>query len=320
MISILVSILAFVAVFIAVFAINSLMTDLRSSEARKVRERMEEQSRTKGRQRVRSALSSQDLTRIAADAAAKSPANLPWRQKMAYQIEQSGLNITVNQVLAITSITAVFAGIVGAAVAGPIGAGVFAGVCGVLPWGYVLMKRNKRIEKLRSQLPDAFELMSRVLRAGQTISQAMYAVSEEFAEPISTEFMYCTEQMNLGLSPEGALREMGRRTGILEIKIFVLSVVVHRQTGGNLAELLDKLGDVVRERYRIRAKIRSLTAQGRFQAGILLSLPVFMFALLMLINYEYEVVLLSYPLLILTALGLMAMGALWIRKVINFDY
>ncbi len=110
-----------------------------------------------------------------------------------------------------------------------------------LPWLYVLLKRHQRLDRLREQLPDAFELMSRVLRAGQTISQAMQAVAEEFSRPISLEFLYCSEQMNLGLSPEQALRILGQRTGLLEIKIFILSVVVHRNTGGNLAELLDKL-------------------------------------------------------------------------------
>ena len=162
--------------------------------------------------------------------------------------------------------------------------------------------------------------MARVLRAGQTISQAMKAVSDEFARPISLEFLYCYEQMNLGLSPEAALHEMSRRTGLLEIRIFVLAVIVHRQTGGNLAELLDKLAHVVRERFRIRGMINSLTAQGRFQAMILLGLPPFMFVILMLLHREYELILLQYPLLIALALTMMGLGALWIRKIVNFDF
>ena len=101
--------------------------------------------------------------------------------------------------------------------------------------------RDARIEKLRSQLPEAFDLMARVVRAGQTLGQALLAVADEFPQPISVEFAFCYEQQNLGLPPEVAFRDLARRTGILELKIFVLAVLVQQQTGGNLAELLIKL-------------------------------------------------------------------------------
>jgi tight adherence protein B len=199
--------------------------------------------------------------------------------------------------------------------------GLLAAVIGAaLPVGYVYLKRHERLEKLRGQLPDAFDLMSRVLRAGQTVSQAMQCVADEFTRPISLEFLYCSEQMNLGLSPDAALRELGRRTGMLEIKIFVLAVTVHRQTGGNLAELLDKLAHVVRERARIQGMIRSLTAQGRFQAGILLSLPPAMFLLLMVVDPKYEMILLQYPAMIALALGLMLAGAWWVKRIVSFEF
>ena len=139
---------------------------------------------------------------------------------------------------------------------------------------YVQLKRKARLEKLLSQLPDAFDLMARVIRAGQTMSQALQAVADEFDQPIAAEFAYCYEQQNLGLPPEVAFRDLARRTGLLEIKIFVLALLVQQQTGGNLAELLDKLADVVRERFRIRGKIKALTAEGRMQALVLLVLPL----------------------------------------------
>lgn len=124
----------------------------------------------------------------------------------------------------------------------------------------------------------------------------------------------------MGLSAEVALRQLAKRTGLLEIKIFVLAVVVQRQTGGNLAELLDKLGEVIRERFRIDGMIMSLTAQGRFQALILLSLPPAMFALLMVINPEYEMQLFDYPGFIALALGLMTLGGVMVNRIVNFDY
>ena len=147
----------------------------------------------------------------------------------------------------------------------------------------------------------------------------MQAVAHEFSQPIALEFLYCHEQMNMGLTPEVALRHMARRAGLLEVKIFVLAVVVQRQTGGNLAELLDKLGEVIRERFRIDGMIQSLTAQGRFQAMILLSLPPFMFGLLMLINPEYEMQLLDHPGFIALALGLMTLGGVMVNRIVSFD-
>ena len=190
----------------------------------------------------------------------------------------------------------------------------------MLPFVYVLYKRHQRLKRLREQLPDALELMSRVMRSGQSISQAMQAVAQEFSRPISLEFLYCHEQMNMGLSVEIALRQLAKRAGLLEVKIFVLAVVVQRQTGGNLAELFDKLGQVIRERFRIDGMIQSITAQGRFQALILLSMPPLMFVILMIVNPEYEIQLLEFPRFIAAALGLMTAGAVMVNRIVNFDY
>jgi tight adherence protein B len=189
-----------------------------------------------------------------------------------------------------------------------------------LPLLYVQFKRNARLEKLRSQLPDAFDLMGRVIRAGQTVSQGLLAVADEFPQPIAGEFSYCYEQQNLGLSSEDTFRDLGRRTGLLEIKIFVLALLVQQQTGGNLAELLDKLAAIVRDRYRIRGQIKSLTAEGRLQGAVLLALPLGMFLIMMVINRDYASVLLLHPYLIVGTLISEALGAIWIRSIVNFDF
>src|SRR5581483_9587970 len=109
------------------------------------------------------------------------------------------------------------------------------------------------------------------------------------------EFALCYEQQNLGLTTEAALRDLSRRTGLLEVKIFVLALLVQQQTGGNLAELLDKLSTVIRDRFRIRGQIRTLTAEGRIQAAVLLVLPLLMFTFILLFNREYANILLSRP-------------------------
>ena len=123
----------------------------------------------------------------------------------------------------------------------------------------------------------------------------MQSVSTEFPRPISEEFAYCWEQQNLGLSPEAAMRELARRTGLLELKIFVVAMMVHRSTGGNFSELLDKLAKVIRDRYRIRGQIQALTAEGRFQGIILLALAPTLMMILFFVNKAYILSLFQYP-------------------------
>src|SRR5208337_2382334 len=191
---------------------------------------------------------------------------------------------------------------------------------GVAPIFFVWFKRNARSEKLLSQLSDAFDLMSRVIRAGQTMSQGLQAVADEFSPPVATEFAFCFEQQNMGLAPETALRELARRTGLLELKIFVLAVLIQQQTGGNLAELLDKLSHIIRERYKLRGKIQALTAEGRMQAMVLLGLPPGLFLLMLVMNRSYAGTLLEHPSLIWTTVISETIGGLWIRKIVNFDF
>ena len=152
------------------------------------------------------------------------------------------------------------------------------------------------------------------------MSQALQAVADEFDQPVAGEFAYCYEQQNLGLSPELALRDLARRTGLLEIKIFVLGLLVQQQTGGNLAELLDKLAGLIRERFRIRGKVKALTAEGRIQAAVLLVLPVALMGILWLMSKDYAQALAKTPNMIIAMLIAEAIGALWIRKIVNFDF
>jgi tight adherence protein B len=321
-----INLLTFASVFFAVFAANAALLDLQANERQRVKKRMEEEFKAKQRDKARKATAStHDFSRIAADARAAVKDKTTLREKCEFLIDQSGVNISFQQLLACTAGLFLVFGLLGWLIGDTLAyslrlAFIFGTVGGAIPLVYIRFKRHRRLETLRSQLPDAFELMSRVLRAGQTISQAMRSVADEFSRPIALEYLYCHEQMNLGMDPEAALRDLARRTGLLEMKIFVLAVVVQRQTGGNLAELLDKLAHVVRERFRIRGMIQSLTAQGRLQAIILFSLPPAMFLLLMILHREYEKILLEHPTLIMITLGLMITGWLWVSKIINFDF
>jgi tight adherence protein B len=137
---------------------------------------------------------------------------------------------------------------------------------------------------------------------------------------LAYEFGYCYEQQNLGITPDVALKDLAKRTGLLEIKIFVLSLLIHRQVGGNMADLLEKLANIVRERFRLRSKVGALTAEGRFQAIILIGLPIAVWVALLFVNREYALKLLDHPNLVLATLASMSIGAFWIRKIVNFEF
>jgi tight adherence protein B len=282
---------------------------------------MDEELRKRQRERARKATLFKNLGAALPEEAAEGQVREGLRHKFEAMIEQSGLDITPQRLLLLMAVAGLAVGFIVVLLSrqllfGALGALVAAAV----PYLYVSLKRTRRLAKLTSQLPDTFDLMARVIRAGQTMSQALHAVADEFDVPISTEFAYCYEQQNLGLSPEVAIRDLARRTGLLEVKIFVLALLVQQQTGGNLAELLDKLSTVIRERFRLQGKIRTLTAEGRMQAAVLLSMPPALFLMILLFNRSYGQILLDNPMLLVGTAVAEVLGALWIRKIVTFDY
>lgn len=313
--------LTFVAVLTACAGIYSIVSDLYLRDRSRVSQRVDDEFRKRVLVRAQQSMLFKDLRALSADVAGDEAERPSLGHRFEAMVEQSGLDLTPSKLLTIAVGTSLGLGLLGGLLRHNIlVAAVGAIVGGVAPIFFVNFKRNARSEKLLSQLPDAFDLMSRVIRAGQTMSQGLQAVADEFSPPIAGEFAFCYEQQNLGLAPETALRELARRTGLLELKIFVLAMLVQQQTGGNLAELLDKLSHIIRERYKLRGKIRALTAEGRLQAMVLLGLPPFMFLLMLTMNRSYAGVLLENPTLIWTTLISETIGGLWIRKIVNFDF
>jgi tight adherence protein B len=242
------------------------------------------------------------------------------RTRLLTMLAQSGLSLTLTQ-LAYFSVGAALAGLVlGSLVSGTVGSIVGTIGLGLTPLLYVRYQQKVRHDLFLKQLPAAFDLMARVLRSGHSVPQAFQAVADSFEPPIALEFAQCQEQQNLGLLPEVTYRDLGRRTGVLEIKIFVMAMLIQRQTGGNLSEVLERLAALVRDRVRLRNHVRTLTAEGRLQAVVLLVLPPIMFVGMRIINRPYADVLLDHPGLIGAMLASMAAGALWIRKIIRFDF
>lgn len=317
----LVSLLAAITAMVGVIALYQVLSDLFLRDRSRTNDRVDYEFLKKRKEQAKKSSLFKNLGQMAAEAAVNEGKRPSLRKRFEAMVEQSGLDVTPDRLAGIAVVGAILVGLIAFVVrSNPIDAvlGTIAG--GVLPIWYVNRKRNARIEKLRSQLPEAFELMARVVRAGQTLSQALLAVADEFPQPISSEFAYCYEQQNLGLPPELTFRDLNRRTGIIELKIFVLAVLVQQQTGGNLAELLLKLSAVVRERYHIRGTIHTLTAEGRMQGWILAALPPIMLVFISVMNSSYASVLFERPNILVGTFGVEFLGVLWIRKIVNFDF
>lgn len=315
------SLLTFLAVVLGVMGTYSILTDLFLHDRTRIKTRIDDEFRRKQRSKAEHSSLFRNLHQFAAEADADGEGRKTVSQRFTAMVEQSGLDVTPRKVL----MTAVGVGLAVGVLAGvasrnPLwGAGGFP-VGAICPILYVRQKKKARMEKLSSQLSDAFDLMARVIRAGQTMSQALLAVSDEFAPPIASEFSYCYEQQNLGMPPEATYKDLARRNDLVEIKLFVLALLVQQQTGGNLAELLDKLSGVLRERYRIRGVVKTLTAEGRMQAVVLMAMPPVIFLAMLVLSHEYAIQLFQYPKLIAVTVVSEGIGALWIRKIVNFEY
>jgi tight adherence protein B len=317
----LLSIMTFGAVVTAIGGAYSILSDLFLRDRSRMLQRVDEEFRNRQRQQVKKSLMLKDLRQILEEGDDFEETAPGLRQRFEAMVEQSGLELTPERLQVIVALAALGVGTLLGLLRQSAVVGILGGLAGAaVPILYVQYKRNARSDKLRSQLPDAFDLMGRVIRAGQTMSQALQAVADEFPLPIAGEFAYCYEQQNLGLPAENAFRDLSRRNGLIEIKIFVMALLVQQQTGGNLAELLDKLAAVIRDRDRIRGQIRALTAEGRLQGAVLLALPPAMFFIMMLLNRQYTSVLLEHPSLIVTTLTSELIGALCIRRIVNFDF
>jgi len=314
-------ILAFVAGFLLTFGVNLMLADVFEANRQRVRKRLEEELLMRQRERARKSVGRQDPAEMVDEKWLSDQPAPTLRERCLRLVEESGVSLRPRQLAALSLALSLLAGVAAGMLSGLwIVAALAAVMGGALPVLYVFILRMRRLEKLLSQLPDAFDLMSRTLRAGQTTAQALQAVADEFSAPVAEEFGYCYDQQNLGLSPEAAMRDLARRTGLLELKIFVLAVMIHRQTGGNLADLLEKLAAVIRERYRIRGVIKALTAEGRLQAIILLALPPGMLAVLSILNRPYMITLFEYPMLLVGMFAMMTVGGLWMKRIVSFDF
>lgn len=197
---------------------------------------------------------------------------------------------------------------------------IVAGTLAFLPVMWLMMAKKRRKKAFAAQLPGALELMARGLRAGHSLAAGFQLVGEEMTDPIGSEFTRVFEEQNLGVPLEEAMETMTDRVPNLDLKFFATAVVLQRQTGGDLAEILDKIGSLVRERFKIFGQIQALTGEGRLSGIVLLALPPLLFMVMLKLNYEYAMTLFRDPMgkkMLLFAIILQVVGALVIKKIVN---
>jgi tight adherence protein B len=191
---------------------------------------------------------------------------------------------------------------------------------GFLPLMWIMFRRKSRLKKFGKQLPDALELVARALRAGHSLAAGLNLVAAEMSEPIAKEFGRVFEETNLGIPMEDALDNMSTRIPNLDLRFFATAVILQRQTGGDLAEILDKIGELVRERFKIWGQIQALTGEGRLSGIVLLALPPLLFVAVYRLNPDYIMVLFTDPMgkkMLAGGLIMQLLGALAIRKIID---
>jgi tight adherence protein B len=192
----------------------------------------------------------------------------------------------------------------------------------ILPILFLRFRKARRMARFEEQFPEALDLLSRALRAGHAFQTAMGMVADDLKEPCGPEFRKTFDQQNFGLPLRDSLFQLADRMPLLDVRFFVTAVLIQRDTGGNLAEILDNLAHVVRERFRIRREIRTKTAHGRFTGLVLTGLPAALGAILTVINPEHMALLFKHPTgqtLIMVAIGMQTVGYLWIRKILNIE-
>ena len=242
---------------------------------------------------------------------------------LARLIDQSGAKVGVSTVLLGAlglGIAAAFA--LAAVLREPVGMLPGFGLGAAIPFVVLLRKRSVRMRRFEEQFPEALDTLSRAIKAGHAFTTAMGMVAEEGQDPIGPEFRKTYDEQNFGLPLKDALNNLALRVGLLDVRFFVTAVLIQRETGGNLSEILENLAYVVRERFKILRQVRVYTAHGRMTGYVLMALPAFLAIALKFINPEHMDLLFTnhYGRLMLCGVVVMqTIGYLWIRKIVTIE-
>ena len=238
-------------------------------------------------------------------------------------IEQAGARTTAGRVVLMSVAAAAVFGVATALFVRPAWAPIAAAVAGsTLPTLWLLRLRSRRRRKFEEIFPEALDLLSRAIKAGHAFQTAMQMAADELPDPVGPEFKKTFDEQNFGLPLRDALNGMAARVPIIDVKFFVTAVLIQRETGGNLSEILDNLAHVVRERFKVLRQVRVHTAHGRFTGWVLLALPAGLAIVLSFINPDHMQLLFREPMgqtLLMVAVVMQTIGFFWIKHVIKIE-
>ena len=238
-------------------------------------------------------------------------------------IDQSGSKATLSSVLGVATVLGLMMALVAAMFthAGwsmPVGFGIgFA-----LPFLVLKMKRTRRMRAFEEQFPEALDLIARALKAGHAFATGLKMVADEMEEPVGPEFRKTFDEQNFGLPLKDSLENLTVRIPVLDVRFFATAVLIQRETGGNLSEILENLAHVVRERFKILRQVRVYTAHGRMTGYVLLALPAFLSVALMFINPDHMNLLFRERMgqqMLMAAIVMQTAGFLWIKKIVKIE-
>ena len=314
--------LVFVIVAVAAFALGSLV-DQRNAQARLLRERLADERKTPERnpEEELALLRDEQLSRIPAlDTLLRRSERVSNIQKM---LAQAGMDVRAGNFLGLCALVGIGGAIVGYFASKRVEVSWIALLIGfVLPYSVVSYRRNKRFEKFEELFPEAIDTLARAVRAGHAFTTALEMITDEVSEPVSSEFRQLYEEQKFGMPVRDALMNLTERMPLVDVKFFVTAVMLQRETGGNLAEILDNLSYVIRERFKIQRQVRVYTAQGRLTMALLMGMPPIIVTVMLVLNPMFIKPLFSDPIghtLLVAGITLQTIGYFVIRKIIKIQ-
>jgi tight adherence protein B len=247
--------------------------------------------------------------------------SVPGIQPLDMLLQQANVKYTIGSFLLTEGILALAGYLVSFIITGKsVTSAIIAAALIAAPFFYLHLKKRKRMEKFERQLPEGLELISRALRAGHALTGGIRLAADEFDDPLGPEFEKTLDEINFGISVTDALKNLAGRIDCPDLRYFIVSVILQRESGGNLAEIIDSIAYLVRERFKFRGKVQVLAAEGKLTAIILVALPFFVLIVLYFMNPAYLSVLFDEPagrIVVGIALSMMVVGIIVIKKVIN---
>lgn len=311
-------ILSFLAVVLFVEGVYLAWNTYKGPEAKRIEKRLRAMS---------AGASNSDIKLVKQRLLAQTPGmervmlHIPRIHQLDRILMQSGLQLTVARFIGLTLLAIVAGLVLGALLALPAIIVMAAGAsAGAMPWLYVRRAIYKRLNSIEQQFPDALDLMGRAMLAGHAFPSALKMVGDEMPEPVAAEFRIVFDEVNYGISVQDALINLAKRVPSTDVGYFVISVLIQRETGGNLAELLGNLSKLIRERLKLLGEIRVLAAEGRLSAQILTVLPFALAFVINLINPKFLSVLWTDPAglkIIGFTLLLMVVGIFWMWRIVK---